>query len=96
MKTTKSKFVAYVLHLSFGYLGLHRFYLGKAGTGFLYFCTFGLLGMGWIYDLFALSSMVDKNNLEAIEQNKPQNIAQSVVVNNAPVQAPAPAPVETN
>jgi len=94
MKTTKSKFVAYILLLSLGYLGIHRFYLGKAGTGFLYFISFGLFGFGWLYDLFALSVMVDKNNLEAIEQAKPRNIAQGVVVNNVP--APAPAPVETN
>lgn len=58
----KSKFVAYLLWFFFGLLGIHRFYLGKVGSGILYLLTGGLLGIGWFIDLFTLSSQVDSYN----------------------------------
>lgn len=45
-----------------GALGLHRFYLGKAGTGFLWLFTGGLAGAGCIYDLFTLPRQVRDAN----------------------------------
>jgi hypothetical protein len=30
---------------------VHRFYVGKIGTGLLFFVTFGGLGIWWIYDV---------------------------------------------
>ena len=36
----------------FGFLGAHRFYYGKRATGVLWFFTLGLLGVGWVLDLF--------------------------------------------
>ena len=50
----KSKWVALVIWFFFGYLGGHQFYAGKMGKGFLYLCTFGLFGIGWIIDLFVI------------------------------------------
>ncbi len=50
----KSKWVAFLLCLFLGYLGAHRFYEGKIGTGILYLCTFGLLGIGVIVDLICI------------------------------------------
>lgn len=47
----KSKWVAFFLCLFFGYLGFHRFYVGKIGTGIIWMFTFGFLGIGWILDL---------------------------------------------
>ena len=41
----------------FGFMGAHRFYYGKPVTGTLWFCTFGLLGVGWIIDIFLIPSM---------------------------------------
>lgn len=38
-------------------MGAHRFYYGKTVSGILYFFTFGLLGVGWIVDLFLIPSM---------------------------------------
>lgn len=35
-----------------GFLGAHRFYYGKRFSGTLYMCTLGLLGVGWLFDLF--------------------------------------------
>ncbi|MCB2379289.1 NINE protein [Hymenobacter sp. BT635] len=65
----KSKVVAYLLWFFFGWLSLHRFYLGKVGSGIVYLLTGQLLGVGWIIDLFLLSGMVDNyNNKERIEQ----------------------------
>ncbi len=57
--------VAYALWAisGFGALGLHRFYLGKTGTGFLWLLTGGLAGAGGLYDLFTLPRQVQEANL---------------------------------
>ncbi len=46
-----STLVGYLLWL-FGFLGAHRFYYGKKVSGVIYLCTLGLLGVGWLFDLF--------------------------------------------
>ena len=46
----KSKTTAFVLCLFFGWLGAHRYYVGKIFTGFLYTVTFGCFGAGWLLD----------------------------------------------
>lgn len=56
MNDTHSKFIGYVLWL-FGFTGSHRFYYGKPITGTLWFCTFGLFGIGWLIDAFLIPSM---------------------------------------
>jgi len=60
----KSKGIAYLLWLLsiFGVLGFHRFYLGKIGTGILWFFTGGLLGLGALIDLFTLGGKVEQYN----------------------------------
>ena len=50
---THLKSVGYVLWL-FGFTGSHRFYFGKPISGTIYFFTFGLLGIGWLIDLFLI------------------------------------------
>ena len=59
----KSKWTAFFLCLVLGWLGGHRFYAGKIGTGILYALTFGGLGFGWFMDLFAIlcGAFRDKN-----------------------------------
>ena len=54
----KSKIVALILCLLgfFGLAGLHRMYVGKAGSGVLYFLTGGLCLIGTIIDLIAILS----------------------------------------
>ncbi|MGM0983595.1 MAG: NINE protein [Pseudomonadota bacterium] len=53
---THSKLIGYLLWL-FGFLGAHRFYYGKPVTGTIWFFTLGLLGIGWLIDLFLIPSM---------------------------------------
>ena len=48
---THSLLVGYLLWI-FGFLGAHRFYFGRPISGTVYLFTFGLLGIGWIVDLF--------------------------------------------
>ena len=45
------KQVSYFLCLLGGWAGAHKFYEGKTALGILYLFTFGLLGVGWIFDL---------------------------------------------
>jgi hypothetical protein len=45
-----------------GFAGLHRFYLGKPFSGFLWFITGGLAGLGTIYDLLTLPEQVEQVN----------------------------------
>ena len=53
---THSVLVGYLLWI-FGFLGAHRFYFGKPITGTIWFCTAGLLGVGWFIDLFLVPGM---------------------------------------
>ena len=50
--------VAWLLLTFLGIFGVHRFYLGKIGTGLLYMLTGGLLGIGLMYDLWTLNEQV--------------------------------------
>lgn len=54
--------VAWILQTFLGPFGIHRFYMGKIGTGVLWLLTGGLLGVGWIYDFCTLNSQVDERN----------------------------------
>ncbi len=57
--------VAWLLLAFLGPFGLHRFYLGKWGTGLLYLLTCGLLGIGVIYDFLTLNSQISERNQAA-------------------------------
>lgn len=54
--SSHSLLVGYLLWI-FGFLGAHRFYYGRQLTGTLYFFTLGLLGIGWLIDLFLIPGM---------------------------------------
>lgn len=64
-RSSKSKMVTLILAIFLGYLGIHRFYAGKVGSGILYFLTAGLFFFGWIYDIIKIASGTfrDANNL---------------------------------
>jgi len=46
----RSRGTALALATVIGVFGGHRFYVGKIGTGILQACTFGGLGIWWLYD----------------------------------------------
>ena len=56
IRESHSVIVGYLFWI-FGFTGSHRFYYGKPWTGLLWLCTLGLLGIGWIVDLFLIPSM---------------------------------------
>ena len=49
-----SKGVAAVLCFFFGGLGIHRFYVGKIGTGVIWLFTLGVFGIGVIVDFIMI------------------------------------------
>ncbi|MDD4998356.1 MAG: TM2 domain-containing protein [Syntrophales bacterium] len=55
-RASHSVLIGYVLWI-FGFTGSHRFYFGKPISGTIYFCTLGLLGIGWLIDLFLIPSL---------------------------------------
>lgn len=59
--------VAYALWVlsGFGALGFHRFYLGKVGTGALWFLTGGMVMVGSVYDFFTMPRQVEEANLKS-------------------------------
>ena len=65
----KSRTLALVFVLLFGTLGIHRFYVGKIGTGVLYLFTFGLFGIGCLVDFIKIiiGSFKDKDGNEVKE-----------------------------
>lgn len=50
----KSRSTALILCIFCGFFGLHNFYVGKYGRGFLYLLTFGLFGFGWFFDIIKI------------------------------------------
>jgi TM2 domain-containing membrane protein YozV len=59
---THRKSIGYILWI-FGFTGSHRFYYGKPLIGTIYFFTFGLLGIGWLIDLFLIPSLDRQTDL---------------------------------
>jgi TM2 domain-containing membrane protein YozV len=55
-RNTHSIAIGYILWL-LGFTGAHRFYYGKQITGVIWFFTFGLLGIGWLIDVFLIPGM---------------------------------------
>ncbi len=78
VKNEKSMAVAYILLIFLGTLGIHRFYLGRVGTGItmlilglvgyatswmmIGFIPLGIVGIWWIVDLFLTAGMVNQEN----------------------------------
>lgn len=67
MEKSEKGFVAtLLLCILLGGLGVHRFYVGKIGTGILMLLTLGGLGIWVLVDLImiAVGSFKDKNGLQ--------------------------------
>jgi TM2 domain-containing membrane protein YozV len=86
----KSVGIAYVLLLLFGFLGIHRFYLNRIGTGILYLFTFGFFFIGAFVDLFLIPSMVREENGKLLGG---QIYSVPMVQPSPTMQPPTPQPV---
>ena len=53
---THSKIVGYLFWVV-GFMGAHRFFYGKQVSAVIWFLTLGLLGIGWLVDLFLIPGM---------------------------------------
>ena len=51
-----NRLAALLLCLILGFLGLHRFYVGKVGTGLLWLFTLGFFSVGVIFDLVLIAT----------------------------------------
>lgn len=49
---------AWILLTFLGLFGIHRMYMGKWISGILYLCTFGIFGIGYIYDFWTLNDQI--------------------------------------
>lgn len=54
--------ICWVLLILFGWLGLHRFYMGKVFTGLIYLLTVGLFGIGLFFDIWTLNEQIEELN----------------------------------
>ena len=60
----KTLIEAYLLWLVLGMVGGHHFYLRRPAYGLAYSFTLGLLGFGWLMDMFRMPSLVRDSNLK--------------------------------
>ncbi|MBT3257491.1 MAG: TM2 domain-containing protein [Deltaproteobacteria bacterium] len=54
--------VTWILLTFLGLFGIHRFYMGKWLSGFVYLLTGGIFGLGYLYDLWTLNDQVSLIN----------------------------------
>ena len=64
----KKKWTTFFLCLFLGWFGIHRFYVGKTGTGILWAMTFGCFYFGWIIDCITILAgrFKDGNNFPLV------------------------------
>ncbi|MBM9511670.1 NINE protein [Desulfogranum marinum] len=56
--------VAWLLLVFLGLFGIHRMYMGKWFTGIIYLLTFGIFGLGYIYDMWTINDQITVLNHE--------------------------------
>lgn len=83
----KSKTTAYILLIFLGWLGAHRFYIGKFGSGLIYMFTCGLMGIGLFFDLFTLGNKVDIYNAIYMNRGGVNNVNTNTIVINVDKQS---------
>jgi len=78
-RNTHSKLIGYILWLV-GFTGAHRFYFGKPISGTIWFFTLGLLGIGWLIDLFLIPGMDRHADLKNVPGARDHSIAWLLLV----------------
>jgi len=69
--SAKSRLAAFLLCTFLGALGVHRFYVGKVGTGILWLLTLGCFGIGVLVDWIVIlcGTFKDNNGLNVSNWN---------------------------
>ena len=67
--STKSRLAALLLCIFLGGLGIHRFYVGKVGTGILWLFTGGMFGIGALVDLILIACGSFKDKYGSVVEN---------------------------
>jgi TM2 domain-containing membrane protein YozV len=72
----RSRLVALLFCVLFGVFGVHRFYVGKIGTGILMLVSLGGLGIWMLIDLIliAVGSFRDKEGRRVFRWTEPGSI----------------------
>ena len=72
----RSRLVALLLCFFFGVFGVHRFYVGKVGTGILQLVTLGGCGIWAMIDLIliAVGTFTDKEGLRVFQWLEPGSV----------------------
>ena len=68
----KDWLVTLLFSIFLGYLGIHRFYVGKVGTGILWLLTGGCLGVGALVDIImiATENFTDDNDRLIVQDQR--------------------------
>lgn len=91
---SKNKTVLLLLAILVGYLGIHRFYAGKAKSGILYLLTGGLCGIGWIVDIILIATGKFEGSQSPVSKNTTINNRQPVQEKRTPVREKGRVSVE--
>ena len=82
---SKNKTIVLLLAVFFGYIGIHRFYVGKVKSGILYLLTGGIFGIGWFVDIILIATGKFETSPQMIKTSSTANSRQTVNKDRTPV-----------